>query len=77
VSDEELKSLHDKHFDAGLAKAKATPYFERQPHDVQALRVANEVCDFVYREIGTYGRDERQRKAMDRYVKEKAMEVLL
>ena len=76
MSDDELKELHDKHFDAGMEKAKATPYFAQQSHDVQALRVANEVCDFVYREIGTYGRDERQRKAMDRYVKEKAMEVL-
>ena len=76
MNDNELKALHDKHFDAGLQKAKATPYFAQQSHDVQALRVANEVCDLVYWEIGTYGKDERQRKAMDRYVQDKAMEVL-
>jgi len=76
VSDEELKALHDKHFDAGMKKARVTPYFERQSHDVQALRITNEVCDFVYREIGTYGKDREQREAMNDYVMNKAMEVL-
>lgn len=76
MSDDELKALHDKHFEAGVEKAKATQYFARQAPAEQALRITNEVCDFVYREVGTYGRDEKQRKAMDAYVKVKALQWL-
>ena len=76
MGDDELKALHDKHFDAGLAVAKATEGFADIAPERQALRITNEVCDFVKREIGTYGKDVDQRQAMNDYVMRKAMEVL-
>jgi len=76
MSDDELKAIHDKHFDAGLAKAKATPDFAQIAPDRQALRITNEVCDLVKRDIGTYGKDRDQREVMNDYVMGKAMAVL-
>lgn len=76
MSDDELKRLHDKHFDAGLAIAKATPDFAEIELDRQVLRVTNEVCDLVKRDCGTYGKDRDQRQAMNDYVMGKAMAVL-